>query len=90
MVKTSRGTTSIVKGPRAKCRQSLEAFECPGVMFEVVFHESGDEVVGMIVARLHPHIQWYASDGTSVNEAGEMRSIIGIEMIRQKITPAIT
>ena len=90
MVKTSRGTILIVKRSGAKCRQSLEAFECLGVMLEVIFHKSGDEVVGMIVARLHPHIQWHASDGTSVHEAGETGSGNGIEMIRQKIIPTIT
>ena len=33
----------------------------PGMMPQMVFDEGGDEVVAMVVALLHPQMQWYAS-----------------------------
>ena len=37
-------------------------------MLHMILHECGDEVVGMIVARLHPHVERDASGRASIHE----------------------
>lgn len=42
-------------------------------MHHVVSNEGGDEIIGMIVARLHPHVDGDARCGARVHETGNNR-----------------
>ena len=58
----------------------LYASQRLGVMRHVVGDEGGDEVVGMIVARLHPHVQRNAGSCARVDETVEPnREMAGIK-----------
>merc|ERR1719193_248710 len=46
-------------------------------MLEVILHKGGDKVVGMIVARLHSHVEGDARHGASVHEVSGKELTLG-------------